>query len=73
MTIETPSRGGDRLPDDEQKQLTVLSHKPRATFQWPLDCLWPFVDRAPEMDHLRRVGPSRIELRGRNRAKSACA
>jgi hypothetical protein len=44
MMIDVPSRGLDKLPDDEQKKLTVLTHKPKTVFQWPPDCLWPFTD-----------------------------
>jgi hypothetical protein len=50
MTIEVPSRGSDQLADDELKKLTVLPHKPKATFHWPPDCLWPFMDYEPESD-----------------------
>jgi hypothetical protein len=48
MIIEVPRYGDDQLPDDEQRKLAVLPYKPKATFQWPPDCLWPFIDHGPE-------------------------
>jgi hypothetical protein len=48
MIIELPSRNVDQLPDDERKKLTVMTHKPTVTFQWPPDCLWPFMDHELE-------------------------
>ena len=50
MTIEVPSHGSDQLADDELKKLTVLTYKPKATFHWPPDCLWPLMDYKPESD-----------------------
>jgi hypothetical protein len=50
MIIEVPSRGLDNLPDDEQKKSTVLTYKPKATFHWPPDCLWPFMDDGLDRD-----------------------
>jgi hypothetical protein len=50
MIIEIPSHGITQRPDDEQKRLTIPPHKPKATFNWPPDCLWPFTDRATEKD-----------------------
>jgi hypothetical protein len=50
MIIEVPSHGSDQLADDELTQLTVLTYKPKATFHWPPDCLWPFLDHGPESD-----------------------
>jgi hypothetical protein len=44
MIIEVPSHGLDQLPDDELKNVQVPTYKPKATFQWPPDCLWPFTD-----------------------------
>jgi hypothetical protein len=48
MIIEVPPHGSDELPGDEQRKLTVLPYKPKATFHWPPDCLWPFMDHGPE-------------------------
>ena len=48
MIIGVPSYGSDQLPDDEQKKLTVPTYKPKATFHWPPDCVWPFMDHEPK-------------------------
>jgi hypothetical protein len=50
MKIEVPSRPLDQLADDKQKKLTVLTYKTKATFYWPPDCLWPFIDHGSEPD-----------------------
>jgi hypothetical protein len=50
MMIDIPSRGLDKLPDDERTKLTVPTPKAKAVFQWPPDCLWPFMDDAPGTD-----------------------
>jgi hypothetical protein len=50
MIMEVPSRGLDKLPEDEQKKLQVPDYRPKATFHWPLGCLWPFMDDAPGTD-----------------------
>jgi hypothetical protein len=50
MIIELPFRNGDQLPDDELTNLQAPTCQPRTTFQWPLDCLWPFIDHGPEDD-----------------------
>jgi hypothetical protein len=46
MMIDIPSSGLAKLPDSEQKKLQVPDYRPKATFQWPPDCLWPFMDDA---------------------------
>jgi hypothetical protein len=49
MIIEVPPpHGSDELPGDEQRKLTVLPYKTKATFHWPPECLWPFMDHGPE-------------------------
>ena len=35
---------------DEPKTSGPLVTKPKATFQWPPDCLWPFVDQKVDSD-----------------------
>jgi hypothetical protein len=50
MIIEIPSHSSDQLPDNESKKVTVPTYKPKATFHWPSDCLWPFLDHGPETD-----------------------
>jgi hypothetical protein len=50
MTIEGPAHGSDQLPDDELKNVQVPTCKPKATFQWPPDCLWPFMDDGADRD-----------------------
>jgi hypothetical protein len=29
----------------EQRTSELLTTRPKTTFQWPPDCLWPFIDR----------------------------
>jgi hypothetical protein len=50
MIIEAPSHRSDQLTGDEQKKLTILTYKPKATFRWPPDCMWPFLDRGLQKD-----------------------
>jgi hypothetical protein len=50
MTSKAPSHEFDQPPDDELKNVQVLTYKPKATFQWPPVCLWPFVDDKSECD-----------------------
>jgi hypothetical protein len=50
MIRKAPSRESDQLLDDKLKKLPVQAHKPKATFQWPPDCLWPFMDDVPCRD-----------------------
>jgi hypothetical protein len=48
MIIEVPAHDSDQLPDDSKsKDLTLKS---KAAFQWPPDCLWPFMDHELESD-----------------------
>jgi hypothetical protein len=47
MMINLPSRGSDNLPDDKPKKLEVTNNETKATFHWPPDCLWPFIDHGP--------------------------
>ena len=35
---------------DHAKPLEPLVTRPKATFQWPPDCLWPFVDQKADSD-----------------------
>jgi hypothetical protein len=39
-----PSPDPDQRPN-EPRNSELLIAKPKATFQWPPDCLWPFIDR----------------------------
>jgi len=50
MIIELPSHNVDQFPDNERKNLQLPTYKPRAIFQWPPDCLWPFMDDPPGTD-----------------------
>jgi hypothetical protein len=50
MIIQVPSGSLDQLSDDEQKNVQVPTCNPKATFQWPPGCLWPFIDHGPEDD-----------------------
>jgi hypothetical protein len=48
MIVELPHHESDQNFGDEQGKLAILPYKPKATFQWPPDCLWPFMDHGPE-------------------------
>jgi hypothetical protein len=48
MIFDLPYYHADYLPDDSNP--TVLTRKPKAVFQWPPDCLWPFIDHGSEKD-----------------------
>jgi hypothetical protein len=50
MIIDVPSHASDQPSDEKQKKVTVLTNKPKATFHWPPDCMWPFLDHGPETD-----------------------
>jgi hypothetical protein len=50
MIIELPPRNVDQLPGDERKNVEGPIYKPKATFQWPPDCLWPFIDHGSDTD-----------------------
>jgi hypothetical protein len=50
MTIEVPSYGSEQPPDSEPKNVQVPTYKPKATFRWPPDCLWPFMDDGADRD-----------------------
>jgi hypothetical protein len=39
-----------RTQADEPKSSEPLVTKPKATFQWPPDCLWPFIDQEVDRD-----------------------
>jgi hypothetical protein len=42
MIIELPAYDTDQLPDKSKSK--ELPRKAKAVFQWPPDCLWPFMD-----------------------------
>jgi hypothetical protein len=48
MIFDLPSCNSDCLPDDSKPK--PLTRKPKAVFQWPPDCLWPFIDHGSEKD-----------------------
>jgi hypothetical protein len=50
MISKAPTHEFDQRRDDKPKKLQVLTYKPKATFHWPPDCLWPFMDHGPEED-----------------------
>jgi|GEM_PF-960237 len=50
MISKAPSHESDQRPDDKPKKLQVLTYKPKATFRWPPDCLWPFMDDGLDRD-----------------------
>ena len=38
-----PSSDPDQRPNEPRKP-ELLTARPKATFQWPPDCVWPFTD-----------------------------
>jgi hypothetical protein len=50
MISKVPAYGSDELPDDELKNVQGPTYKPKATFQWPPNCLWPFIDHGSDND-----------------------
>jgi hypothetical protein len=48
ISEKVPPHGSDQHPGDGQRNLAILPYKPKATFHWPPDCLWPFMDHGPE-------------------------
>jgi hypothetical protein len=50
MISKAPSHEFDEPPDDKPQKLQVVTRRPKATFHWPPDCLWPFMDDAPGTD-----------------------
>jgi hypothetical protein len=37
-------------PSAETRESDVLGTKRKGTFQWPPECVWPFLDRGPDGD-----------------------
>jgi hypothetical protein len=59
VIFDLPSCDSDHLPDDSKPK--VLTCKPKAVFQWPPDCLWPFIDHGIGKGYLTDViGPLAI-------------
>jgi hypothetical protein len=48
MITEVLSYDSDPLPDDSKPK--DPTHKSKAVFQWPPDCLWPYIERGSEND-----------------------
>ena len=48
MIIELPPYDPDYFPDDSEPK--DFAHRPKAVFQWPPDCLWPFIDHGSKKD-----------------------
>jgi hypothetical protein len=48
MIIDVPAYDSGQRPDEASSN--HLTHKPKAVFQWPPDCLWPFMDEPPGTD-----------------------
>ena len=44
-----PSPDPDQRPNEPRKS-ELLTARPKATFQWPPDCLWPFIDRGSDSE-----------------------
>jgi hypothetical protein len=45
----------DRSPDpdqrpDEPRKSELLTARPKATFEWPPDCMWSFIDHGWDSD-----------------------
>jgi hypothetical protein len=74
MILELPSYDSDKLSDDSKPR--DLTHKPKAVFPWPPDCLWPFIGartekRAREEKRIRTTPHRRFRLpaKRKDRAK----
>jgi hypothetical protein len=50
MISKAPSHESDQSPDDELENVQALTYKPKATFQWPPECLWSFMDDGMDCD-----------------------
>ena len=49
MMSEIPS--SDSFPEpDELEKPDVVTSRPKSRFQWPPNCLWPFMDHGPETE-----------------------
>ena len=46
---EAPFYGSFEQPD-ESKKSEVAINRQKATFQWPPDCMWPFLDHGAETE-----------------------
>jgi hypothetical protein len=44
VPLTVPSPDPDQHPNEPRKS-EPLTARPKVTFQWPPDCLWPFIDR----------------------------
>jgi hypothetical protein len=44
-----PSPDLDQHPNEPRKS-ELLTARPKATFQWPPDCLWPFIDHGSDSE-----------------------
>jgi hypothetical protein len=49
MIGKVPSKDFQKQPE-EPKKLEEPTTRPKATFHWPPDCLWPFIDHGWEDD-----------------------
>jgi hypothetical protein len=45
----TPAPDLDQGPDEPRKS-EVVTTRPKAAFQWPPDCVWPFIDQGRDTD-----------------------
>jgi hypothetical protein len=50
MTIDVPTYDYREVSDDDTKNVPVPTYKPKAIFQWPPECLWPFSEYRPDND-----------------------
>jgi hypothetical protein len=48
MEIDLPPYEPEHLLDDSKTK--ELMRKPKVAFQWPPDCMWPFMDHAQNTD-----------------------
>jgi len=46
MIIDVPAHESEQLPNHTKPK--DLVNKSKATFHWPLDCLWPFIEHESE-------------------------
>ena len=55
MIIELPAYDTDQPPDESKSK--ELTRKAKAVFQWPPDCLWPFMERQEPHRFLAEPAP----------------
>jgi hypothetical protein len=49
MMGEIPSYDSFQQPHQPEKS-EVVADRPKVSFQWPPDCLWPFMEHGPKTE-----------------------